>query len=92
VTIKAVTYYTIVCDECGKDAFADDEYSAWADPSVALDTVEDWGEWSIWPPYVVDGTKHRCPDHNPFCEKCGKDAGEFSGERDYMCQECWDKE
>ena len=33
--IKEVKMYTVVCDNCGKDAFKNSEYSCWSDESTA---------------------------------------------------------
>jgi hypothetical protein len=82
MTLRGVIYWTIRCDVCGKDAFAGGEYSAWSDKDGALESLGD--DWDTW------GNQHRCPDHNPFCIRCGKDAGEYCGERDYMCPQCFE--
>lgn len=86
MSVKPVTFYTIVCDVCGKDANEGGEFSAWSDSEGALAVFDESNEdWSVSP----DGREHLCPDHNPFCTRCGKDAGELSGERDYLCPSCW---
>lgn len=46
--------YTILCDNCGKDACEDTEYAAWGDPNIVL-------EWSC-ENWVQEGDKHYCPD------------------------------
>ena len=86
MSVKPVTMYTVVCDECGRDAFEGGEYVAWSEQDQALEMARELvesGEWS------EHGGKHRCEDHNPFCTRCGRDAGELCGERDYMCPPCW---
>ncbi len=54
--IKEITMYTVICDRCGKDAFAEDEYSGWNEIYYALECAEnaDYRE--------IDG-KH-------YCENC----------------------
>jgi len=83
VSVKTKEMFYVACDECGADAFEDSEYVAWSDEDGALAALEgsDWSEWN---------GLHRCPKHNPFCERCGRDAGELSGERDYLCINCFD--
>jgi hypothetical protein len=86
MTFKSVTMWTIQCDACGKEAFEGQEIVAWSDKTGAEMSLIDNADWSIDP----SGHLHRCPDHNPFCERCGLDAGELSGERDYMCPTCFE--
>lgn len=47
-----VTYYQVKCDCCGviEDDYGD--YSAWGDPSQALESAEGW---------ELIGTEHLCP-------------------------------
>ena len=52
--IKPVTYYTVACDNCGAEAFANDEYTAWNDAQFAEDCASEIG-------YTIDGEKHYCP-------------------------------
>lgn len=85
MSLKAVEMWTIACDECGREAFESYEIVAWSDPTGALESFNDGNDWSEF-----EG-KHRCRDHNPFCERCGEDAGELSGERDYLCPMCFEK-
>ena len=63
MTIKAVTYYEVCCDEPDCKDHPDDEYSAYADESYAADVVIDF-EWS------TDGQGHHwCHKHRPpVCE------------------------
>jgi hypothetical protein len=53
--IKKVTMYTVVCDNCGKDAFKGDECIAWNDEDVAHELAgeKDWEQ---------DDKKDYCPD------------------------------
>jgi hypothetical protein len=39
--IKEVKMYTVCCDNCGRDAFEDGEFSAWSCSSFALECAED---------------------------------------------------
>ncbi len=83
MSVKEVTYYTVICDECGVSAFEGQEFTAWSDADGAIWAVAESLEWS------EDNGQHRCSKHNPFCENCGKDAGEFCGERDFLCPVCF---
>lgn len=47
-------FFTIICDNCGADAFDGDEVSAWNTAEFAWDTAEEIG----WAEY--EG-KHYCP-------------------------------
>lgn len=84
MSLKQVEMWTIACDECGAEAFTGDDFVAWSDRDGALEvfdeTCDDWSTFE---------DKHRCPKHNPFCTRCGGDAGELSGERDFLCPSCW---
>jgi hypothetical protein len=84
VSVKEAPYYWIECDNCGERADYD-EFSAMDTPDAAIDRAIN-SEWT------EQGGRHHCPDCPVIadCEKCGKDAGELPGERDYLCQSCWD--
>jgi hypothetical protein len=58
MAIKEVKMFTVVCDNCGRDAFEDGEFSAWSDSSFAIDCAEDEG-W-VHDEEVFD--THYCPD------------------------------
>jgi hypothetical protein len=66
MSTKPVTYWTVVCDRCGVDAFKDDEFSAYAAQADAAEVLTDMayndGGW-----LVVVG-----PDHTErhYCEGC----------------------
>ncbi len=84
MSIKSAPYYWVVCDNCGvRDEYGD--FSAMSDSGQAVDLAID-ADWS------EQGGRHHCPACPVIadCEKCGKDAGEMSGERDGLCQACWD--
>jgi hypothetical protein len=53
--IKEVKMYTVTCDICGKEAFAEGEYSCWNEPVFAEEMAEEDG----W--YCKDNV-HYCPD------------------------------
>lgn len=61
MSVVPVTYYTVVCDGCGTDAFDGDDYSAWADEEQALEVFnagnDDGGDW-----LATDDGKHWCPN------------------------------
>ena len=59
MSLKEVTYYTVVCDQCGKDGNAAKEYTAWADGESALLCADAWEDWLILPD--SDRTRHYCP-------------------------------
>lgn len=48
--------YTVICDRCGADAFAESEFSCWGDVDTAIDFAVDNSAY-----VVIDG-KHYCPD------------------------------
>lgn len=41
--IKEVIMYTVVCDNCGKDAFQDQEFSCWSEPGYATEIADEEG-------------------------------------------------
>lgn len=91
MSLKPVEMWTVVCDECGRSAFEGTEFVAWSDRNGALEIFDESCEdWSSWTPPSSRETIHRCPDHNPFCERCGAEAGELSGERDFLCASCFE--
>lgn len=51
--IKEVQMFTVICDECGKDANEGSEYSCWSDKSWAEESAME----SCW---KKDGEKHYC--------------------------------
>lgn len=55
--IKEVKMYTVICDNCGKDALEGDEYSCWSEPFAASEIADEKG-WHI------DNTENLayCPD------------------------------
>jgi hypothetical protein len=55
MAIEKVEMYTVVCDNCGHDIGADDEYSCWNDKGYAEDNAMQ-SEW------YREGEKHYCPD------------------------------
>ncbi len=60
MSVKAVTYYTVVCDwpGCGADSNEGSDYTAWSDQDGAL-VVVDERDW--WPD--KDGERHYCTEH-----------------------------
>lgn len=53
--VKEIICYTVICDRCGKDSAAEDEYCGYNDESYSLDCAADSG-------FVEQGSKHYCPD------------------------------
>ena len=53
--IQTVEMFTVVCDNCGKDANENSDYSCWNDTETALDQAmeSDWHEKDM---------KHYCPN------------------------------
>lgn len=82
MTLRSAPYYWVECDNCGGRCDYGD-FSAMADAGSAVDGAAD-ADWSC------HGEKHHCPDCPPLCEKCGAPSGDLSGERDYLCQSCFD--
>lgn len=58
--IEKVEMYTVVCDNCGKDAGEDAEYSCWNDESSARDVAID-SEWQTWD-NEKNEEQHICPN------------------------------
>jgi hypothetical protein len=58
MSVESAPYYWLVCDEpdCANKSTEGDEFSAWADESMAVDMAES-SEWLI-----LDG-KHYCDGH-----------------------------
>jgi hypothetical protein len=65
VSLKAVTYYTIGCDEpgCHREAFEEDEFTAWKQPEGAAESFDPGSDWQA----TQDG-RHFCPDHRTWSE------------------------
>ena len=84
MTIKSAPYYWLECNNCGERAEYGD-FAAMDSEASAIGQARD-SEWTR------QGDRDHCPDCPPIgdCERCGKDAGELPGERDYHCQSCWD--
>lgn len=53
--IKKVQMFTVVCDNCKVDAFADDVITCWDEKEFAETMAVESG-------YVKDGDKHYCPE------------------------------
>lgn len=47
--------YTVICDRCGKDAFADSEFCGWDSRKLALERAREED-------FVEIGDKHVCSD------------------------------
>ena len=41
--IKEVKMYTVICDNCGKNALENDEYSCWSVPFAATEIADEKG-------------------------------------------------
>ncbi|MFZ1786727.1 MAG: hypothetical protein WAT92_00385 [Saprospiraceae bacterium] len=55
--IKEVKMYTVVCDNCGKDALEGEEYSCWSEPFISTEVADENG-WKI----DKDTNLHYCDD------------------------------
>ncbi len=86
MSVKSAPYYWLECDGCGAKADYGD-FSAMSDEGSAVDCALD-SEWT------TDCEKHHCPRCPMLarCEVCDKPAGDEAGDRDDLCQECWDKQ
>ena len=82
MSLRSAPYFWIECDNCGSRCEYGD-FTAWSDADQAVDLAPDWS---------CEGGKHHCPDCPPLCGNCGESAGDLAGERDYLCQPCFDKE
>jgi hypothetical protein len=86
MSIKAVTYYTVECDEpgCGVTLSDLSDYSAWGDEGSA---TEDWANSDG---IVLDDGRAFCDDHvrGKRCDGCGEveDLTEIDG--DFFCASC----
>ena len=87
MAIESAPFYWIVCDIDGCEArcpdAGTDDCVAWADQSQAEDCAlsSDWmrSQTGLW----------ACEEHAfRWCERCGVDAGQLAGERDYLCADC----
>lgn len=62
--LKEVTYYTITCNECGREFFEDDEFTAYSDKTGAIETFaasyEAAGWWTS-----PDNKIQYCDVHSP---------------------------
>ncbi len=70
MSIKALTYYTVVCDRCGGSADEDSDYSAWATQSTAQETATD-------AEYIKTATEDLCPGCTKgwvICAECRVEA------------------
>ncbi len=82
MTVKAVTYYQVVCDgdpTCKSQP--DDDYSAWSDQDIAEQSAID-AEWS----YDERTGQHWCPQHQPSrCELGQHVRDDYESDR---CTKC----
>ena len=53
--IKEVKMFTVICDNCGKDCFENQEYSCWGDELYAEDIAIEAG-------YLKEDDEHYCQD------------------------------
>jgi hypothetical protein len=81
--LKSAPYYWVECDNCGNRIDYGD-FSALADDGQAVDGALD-SEWT------TDGDRWHCFNCPTIakCDRCGKPAGDQSGDRDYNCEVCW---
>jgi hypothetical protein len=59
--IRAVTYYTVDCDGCGKNADEGGDYTAWGAEEDAWESADDAG-------YSLVSGKHYCEDCSHYCQ------------------------
>ena len=45
--LESRTFYTVLCDRCGKDAFAEDDVAAYSDRQSAVEVLRDSHDWLI---------------------------------------------
>lgn len=67
MSIKAVTFYTVVCEECGTSADEGSDYAAWSDRDGAVESAHNADWWNS-----DDGDRWWCHDHAPVCPDCGE--------------------
>jgi hypothetical protein len=84
VSVHSKLFYWLTCDNC-QERIDYGDFAAMSDESDAIDAALD-SDWT------TDGTKHHCWNCPPLtrCDRCDKPAGDLAGERDYLCQDCWD--
>jgi len=67
--VKEIKMYTVICDNCGCNAFDNSDYSCWQDKKTAVDMAvsdEDWFEDD-------DCIKHYCPKCITFVDDYNED-------------------
>ena len=58
MSIREKILYTVICDDCWKDAFSEWDYSAFIEKESALDSCLDfWYETCLF-----NSNNHRCPE------------------------------
>jgi hypothetical protein len=57
MSLESRPYWTVLCDGCQRDAFADDDCTAYRDAKFALEVLRETGWWLI----TGDG-RHYCAD------------------------------
>lgn len=57
MSLESRTFYTILCDRCKKDAFGEDDITAYSDRQSALEILRFSYDWLI----TADG-RHYCGD------------------------------
>ena len=89
MSVQSKPLHWIVCDSCDRRADNGDVgYTVHDTRDEAVSNAVGDGEWTS------DGVRHHCPDCPALsrCDECDRPAGDLSGERDYLCQACWDAE
>ncbi|MGZ4519081.1 MAG: hypothetical protein ACXVGA_00515 [Mycobacteriaceae bacterium] len=86
MSVKAVTYYTVDCDEpdCGATLGDYGDYSAWADSGSAID------DWTNDDGIVLDDGRSFCHNHakGKRCDSCGEVEDLTEADGDFFCAEC----
>lgn len=55
MSIQKIEMYTCICDNCGKSADENTDYSCWGDTSIAKDVAMN-ADW------ITEGDKDYCPN------------------------------
>lgn len=85
MSARNAVMHWIDCDSCNARVGIDGETPVYDSHSEAVEAALD-ADWS------TDSERWHCWDcpRLATCEVCYQPAGDLAGERDYLCQTCWD--
>lgn len=62
MSLKSATYWTVVCDRCGKDGNESSDYAAYFEEEGALEVAAEWDDWIVVELEESDTVEHFCAD------------------------------